>query len=85
MAFTLPAIHGVGGLAHRTLLMALLYSTAVVLLAACGDGDEPAATALPAATPEPSATPVSTPSPAPLTPTPEPTASPVAGEFSVEG
>ncbi len=58
MAFTLPAIYGVMGLANRTLLMALLYSTAVVLVAACGDGDEPAATALPTTTPEPTATPV---------------------------
>ena len=96
MAFTLPAIRGVGRLAHRILLMVLLCLTAVVLLAACGDGDEPtartsptatpkpAATTLPTVTPEPAATPVSTPTPIPPTPTPEPTDPPVAGEFSVE-
>ena len=83
MAFTLPAIYGVMGLANRTLLMALLYSTAVVLVAACGDGDEPAATALPTTTPEPTATPVPAATALPTT-TPEPTATPVAGEFSVE-
>ena len=67
---------GVGGLVQRTLLMALLYSTAIALLIACGDSDEPVATTLPAATPELTATPVSAATTTPSA-TPRPIATPI--------
>ncbi len=94
MAFTLPIIRRLAGLAPRAALIMALCMTCVVVLAACGGDPDPTATtpptAAPTATPEPTATPVPTPTPVPPTPVPatlEPTAMPVspsAGEFSVE-
>ena len=88
MAFTLPIIRRLAGLAPRAVLIGLLCLTAAALLAACG-GEDPTATTPPTSTPAPTTTPVPTvppptPTPVPATSTPEPTAAPPAGDFSIE-
>ena len=82
MAFTLPSILGFGGPSRRILLTALLCLTAVVLLAACGDGNGPAAGTPPVATPEQSGSPVPAATAAP-TATPGQSASPVPAATAV--